>query len=358
MREASGPPRKFSSRFSLTRAAPPPHNWVRAPAQRVSMHASQLIGLDVGGTKCALGVESAGGAFAEVARFPTAGPAETLARFAQEIEKLPSAVARWFGVSCGGPLDAGRGVIQSPPNLRGWNDVAICAWLTQQFGAPARLMNDANACALAEWHEGAGRGSRTMVFLTMGTGMGGGIVIDGRLHEGVSGNAGEVGHLRLAIDGPVGFGKAGSFEGFCSGGGIAQLARRRVDEFTGRSVLQKMPPEEIDARQVSAAAEIGDKLGLAVWTEVGTKLGEGLALLVDILNPERIVIGGIYPRAEKFIAPAMRAALAREALAPSVRDCAVVPAALGEQIGSRAAVAIARALAKASGSQSPFSMTQ
>lgn len=317
------------------------------------MQARQLIGLDIGGTKCALGVESADGAFAEVARFPTAGPADTLARFAVEIDKLPRVGERWFGVSCGGPLDAQRGVIQSPPNLPGWDDISIVAWLTQRFGGQARLMNDANACALAEWREGAGRGARTMAFLTMGTGMGAGLVINGQLHEGVSGNGGEIGHVRLAPDGPVGYGKRGSFEGFCSGGGIAQLARQRVAEYRGCSVLQQLAPEKIDGRQLSVAAEAGDELGLQLWQEVGTKLGEGLAIVVDILNPDRIVIGGIYPRAEKFIAAPMRAALEREALAPSVRDCTIVPAALGEQIGSRAAVAIARTLARV-GSRSPF----
>jgi glucokinase len=318
------------------------------------MHARQLIGLDIGGTKCALGVETAGGDYAEVARFPTVGPADTLARFAAEIRKLPVAGERYFGISCGGPLDAMRGVIQSPPNLPGWDDVSICAWINEQFGARARLMNDANACALAEWREGAGRGARTMVFLTMGTGMGGGLIVDGRLHEGISGNAGEVGHLRLAPDGPMGYGKAGSFEGFCSGGGIAQLARRQVTEFSGRSALQAIPAAQLTARDIGVAAEAGDALALTLWRETGERLGQGLALLIDVLNPDRVVIGGIYPRVEKFLAASMRAVVAREALPASARDCQIVPAALGEEIGSRAAVAIARTLAKVTASRPPF----
>ncbi len=319
------------------------------------MHARQLIGLDIGGTKCALGVETDHHGFAEVARFPTARPTETLARFAAEIQKLPAATERCFGVSCGGPLDAARGVIQSPPNLPGWDDISICAWLHEQFGGRARLMNDANACALAEWREGAGRGAATMVFLTMGTGMGGGLIVDGRLHEGVSGNAGEVGHLRLAADGPVGYGKAGSFEGFCSGGGMAQIARKRVAEFRGRSALQAIPGAQLSARDVGVAAEAGDELALALWREMGERLGQGLALLIDVLNPDRVVIGGIYPRVEKFLRASMLAAIEREALPASVRDCAIVPAALGEEIGSRAAVAIARTLAKSPNSRAPFS---
>jgi len=181
-----------------------------------------------------------------------------------------------------------------------------------------------------------------MMFLTMGTGMGAGLILDGRLYEGVSGSAGEVGHLRLAADGPMGFGKAGSFEGFCSGGGIAQVARTRVAEFSGASALKKIAAENLTAREVGLAAEAGDALALAIWREVGERLGQALAIFIDVINPGRIVIGGIYPRCEKFLAPAMNAVIAREALPPSARDCAVVPAQLGEEIGSRAAVAVAR----------------
>lgn len=306
------------------------------------MPVTHFIGLDIGGTKCALGVETADGSFAEVARFPTRGPDETLARFATEIARLPAAESRAFGISCGGPLDAARGVILSPPNLPGWDEVRVCAWVDQNFGGRSRLMNDANACALAEWQQGAGRGTPSMMFLTMGTGMGAGLVLDGRLYEGVTGNAGEVGHLRLAADGPVGFGKAGSFEGFCSGGGIAQLARVRVAGFSGTSALKQIAAENLTAREVGLAAEAGDPLALAIWREVGERLGQALAIFIDVLNPGRIVIGGIFPRCEKFIAPAMREIIAREALGPSARDCAIVPAQLGEEIGSRAAVAIAR----------------
>jgi glucokinase len=315
------------------------------------MSVTQFIGLDIGGTKCALGVETTAGSFKEVARFPTRGPEVTLARFADEIERLPPSTQRAIGISCGGPLDATRGVILSPPNLPGWDEIPVCQWLDQRFGGRSRLMNDANACALAEWQMGAGRGVQSLMFLTMGTGMGAGIILDGRLYEGISGSAGEVGHVRLAADGPVGFGKAGSFEGFCSGGGIAQLARTRVGDFSGTSTLKQIATENLTARDVGVAAESGDALALAIWREVGERLGQALSIFIDVLNPERIVIGGIFPRCEKFIAPAMREVIAREALPPSARDCAIVPAQLGEEIGSRAAVAIARYFADTPTSQ-------
>ncbi len=301
-----------------------------------------IIGVDIGGTKCALSVPEAGDRVREVARFATTDVHGTRERIFAEIAKLSPAPDTVFGVSCGGPLDAKRGLILSPPNLPGWDRIAICDELTQRFGGRAFLMNDANACALAEWQFGAGRGCQSMIFLTMGTGMGSGLILDGRLYEGVTGNAGEVGHLRMAPDGPVGYNKAGSFEGFCSGGGIAQLARQRVAEFAGESTLQRLAPEQLTARAVGEAAVAGDALALAIWHEVGARLGEALAWFIDILNPERIVIGSIYQRCERFLAPSMQGVIAREALPDSARDCRVLPAVLGDEIGSYAAVAIAR----------------
>jgi glucokinase len=301
-----------------------------------------IIGIDIGGTKCAVSVPEGAARVREVARWATTDVRGTLARLYEEIAKLRPAAETVFGVSCGGPLDAPGGLILSPPNLPGWDRIAICAELTARFGGKAFLMNDANACALAEWQFGAGRGCRSMLFLTMGTGMGSGLILDGRLYEGVNGNAGEVGHLRLASDGPIGYGKIGSFEGFCSGGGIAQIAKKRVAEFGGVSVLKEIAPAALTARVVGEAAEAGDALALEIWRGVGQKLGEALAVLVDVLNPERIVIGSIYARCERFIAPAMSEVLAREALPESVRSCAILPAVLGDEIGSYAAVAIAR----------------
>lgn len=301
-----------------------------------------IIGVDIGGTKCALSAPTADGRVREAARFATTNVRETLDRIYAEVGKLNPAPDVTFGVSCGNPQDSARGLILSPPNLPGWDRIAICDELTKRFGGRAFLMNDANACALAEWQFGAGRGCQSMIFLTMGTGMGAGLILDGRIYEGASGNAGEVGHLRLTAEGPTGYGKTGSFEGWCSGGGIAQLVRRRVPEFAGASGLKQIAPEQLTARAAGEAAAAGDALALSIWSEVGEKLGAALALLIDVINPERIVIGSIYQRCEKFIAPAMRAEIAREALPDSARDCAIVPAELGDELGSYAAVAIAR----------------
>ena len=306
------------------------------------MSGPALIGVDIGGTKCAVSVPDADGGVREVARFATAGPRETLDRLFAEIARLAPGPAPVIGVSCGGPLDAARGLILSPPNLPRWDRIAITTELTARFGGRAFLMNDANACALAEWQSGAGRGARNLIFLTMGTGMGAGLILDGRLYEGATGDAGEVGHLRLAPVGPVGFGKAGSFEGFCSGGGIARLTALRLAGRPGETSLRGIAPNALSAADVARAAQAGDAFALSIWQEVGEKLGAALALLIDVLNPDRIVIGSIYARCESLLAPAMQAVIAREALGPSAAACRVVPAELGDQIGSHAAVAIAR----------------
>ena len=138
------------------------------------------IGIDIGGTKCAvISADEHGQKLTRVA-FPTTDYSSTMARMMAEIEKLPSAQA--IGVSCGGPLDESRGMILSPPNLPGWDEIPITKMLEDRFHTPAYLCNDANACALAEWKFGAGVGTRNMIFLTCGTGMGAGLILDGKLY--------------------------------------------------------------------------------------------------------------------------------------------------------------------------------
>ena len=191
--------------------------------------------------------------------------------------------------------------------------MAICAKLSASLGGGhARLMNDANACALAEWQFGAGRGCEHMVFLTSGTGMGAGVILNGRLYEGATGDAGEVGHLRLAEDGPLGFGKAGSFEGFCSGGGIARLAALNLWFETCRTpAILVSERRTCYARvQIADAAKAGETFALEIMHIAGKRLREALAVIVDLFNPERIVIGCL-------------SALSRTARIPRRTNCCV-----------------------------------
>ncbi len=310
------------------------------------------LGIDIGGTKCAVIRGDGEGHVTDKVRFPTTSPEETLSNIYAAADRLiaegracgeePLAV----GVSCGSPLDSRAGIIQEPPNLPGWVDVPIVEELSRRTGLPSYLCNDANACALAEWYFGAGRGTRNMIFLTFGTGMGAGLILDGRLYAGTSDAAGEVGHMRLSDDGPVGYHKVGSFEGFCSGGGLAQLGRRYAHEAhdAGLSPAYCPTPADLDtvsAKTIADAAHAGDETALRVYHDCGTRLGQALSVLVDILNPERIVIGSIFARSGDLLIPAMRAVMERECLSPSLAVCEIVPAALTESVGDLAALTVA-----------------
>ena len=300
-----------------------------------------LLGWDIGGTKCAaiLGVGSIQEGVRVLRRdaFPTAEtvtPEATMERLAQFSEAalrahgLNAGRVLRLGVSCGGPLDSKSGRVLGPPNLPGWDDVPLTAWAEKRLGVPAQIQNDANACALAEWWWGAGRGCDSIIFLTAGTGMGAGLVLDGRLYAGRTDLAGEVGHIRLGDEGPWGFGKNGSFEGFCSGGGIARLSEMR----TGKTRT---------AREVFEDAAKGDVGAAAVVEESCKRLGQALAILIDVLNPERIILGSIFVRQRDVIWPIAREVVEREALPGAVRCCEVVPAQLGESLGDLAALGVA-----------------
>ncbi len=327
-----------------------------------------LVGVDIGGTKCAvvlgripgddprpnrLGVS--GITIVDKISFPTpvsAGYESALERIQSTIEEIVSRNGLRFedltriGISCGGPLDSKRGIIMSPPNLPGWDNVEIVRILEDRFGVKAALQNDANAGALAEWLFGAARGYRNVIFMTFGTGLGAGLILDGRLYSGTSDMAGEVGHIRLERFGPVGYGKSGSWEGFCSGNGIAQLARiKALERFQlGETVSFCASIDEldkIDAKLVAEAAASGDELAREVYRISGYYLGVGCSILIDILNPEIIVIGSVFARATDLLWPEAKRVIEAECLPHSHRVCKVVPAGLSEAIGDYAALSVA-----------------
>jgi glucokinase len=263
------------------------------------------IGIDIVGTKCAVILGDEDLNIVKKVKFATTTCEETLERIFSEVAALPRCDG--IGISCGGPLDEERGVILSPPNLPGWDHIEIVKLFQERLGIPTAIQNDANACALAEWTFGAGVGTQNMVFLTFGTGLGAGLILNGKLYAGTNDNAGEVGHIRLNDYGPVGYGKSGSFEGFCSGGGIRQLAISKAKERLQMGLPVSWCPdgnvESINARIVAEAAREGDELALGIYRDSALQLGRGLAFLIDILNPERIVIGSIYTRCEDLMAP-------------------------------------------------------
>ena len=305
------------------------------------------IGFDIGGTKSAVSVgESDKGSIRILGRYeiPTATPHETMdALLVRAVEWKKEYGVTSAGISCGGPLDSATGVIVSPPNLPLWHGFAVVDYVKEKSGLIATLENDANACAVAEWKFGAGQGTRNMVFFTFGTGLGAGLILDGKLYSGTSGNAGELGHIRLSKTGPVGYGKAGSFEGFCSGGGISRLAvmmakRRKT---MPKCIADMGGYEAVTAKKLAEAAFAGDRFARQVFDKSGEMLGKGLSIVIDVINPERIVIGGVFMRSGELLIPAMKRVIEREALSDSVRVCRIVPASLSENVGDIAALAIA-----------------
>ena len=316
------------------------------------------VGLDIGGTKCAISAgESEGGTIKILSReeFPTAGLTwqQVLEEFARRIEAITSVPHSHpssdrlrgslrsgdtfpvplssIGISCGGPLDSRRGVIMSPPNLPGWDNVPVVDFFRKRFNVPVAVQNDANACALAEYLYGSGRGVLNLVFMTFGTGLGAGIIIDGKLYSGANDNAGEIGHIRLAPTGPLGYNKDGSAEGFCSGAGMARLAKIRKGL-------------DLTTKELFARVRAGDPDCTEVFRESAEKLATILAYTIDILNPEVIALGGVFMRNADLFMPIVDPILDREALSLARKVCRIVPAELGESIGDYAALAVAGGL--------------
>ena len=314
------------------------------------MEKQVILGFDIGGTKCAVITALWDGENIELlkkekcATDTTIAPEKMIEKLIEMadgiLEEKPTAI----GISCGGPLDPEKGIVMSPPNLPGWDDVHITEQLEAHFGVPAKLQNDANACAVAEWKFGAGRGSKNMVFMTFGTGLGAGLILDGKLYSGTNDNAGETGHIRLAKNGPMGFGKYGSFEGFCSGGGIARLAEEMAKRCKKvPACIEKMGGmSAITTKKLAEAAFAGDVFAKRVFAKSGQMLGRGLSILIDLLNPEKIVLGGVFMRSHALLVPAMKKEIAKEALGISAEVCEIVPAQLSENIGDIAALAIAK----------------
>ena len=315
-----------------------------------------LAGLDIGGTKIGLSLGDANGAVLARDRFatcPTRGAAEVLdealarlGELARDLGRAPVAL----GMACPGPLSYAEGMLLEVPNMPRWQRFPILAYARERFAGPVAMMNDANASMLAEHRFGAARDVRNAVFLTMSTGMGAGLLLDGRIYEGPQALAGEVGHLRLHADGPVGFGKRGSVEGYLSGPGIAQLAASEALAFAQRGEATVLNDgEAFTAERVCALAAAGDRAAVAVTDRVGQELGRLCALLVDLLNPEKIILGTIGMAWPHLFVARAEAVIAAEAIPAAARAVRLVPSELAHR-GDQTALAVAlRALEGAEG---------
>jgi glucokinase len=309
------------------------------------MSAPHIIGIDIGGTKCAACL-ARGGQIVRREDFPTAdepGPDAVLRRLAATAEgllsrhRVPRERVIGVGVSCGGPLDPEEGLILSPPNLPGWDGVPARRILEQALSLPVRIENDANATAVAEWRLGAGRGFRSLAFLTVGTGIGAGLILDGKLYRGKAGLAGEVGHSTILPDGPLcRCGKRGCLEALASGSSIGRRAQAAAKEHPDSILAGR----ELTGRDVVEAARAGDALAREALLESARYLGIGIANLLQILDLERVILGTIAVHAGEEYLDAVRTSV-REHCWPSICDgVEVVPCGLGDSAQDYAAISL------------------
>jgi glucokinase len=236
------------------------------------------------------------------------------------------------GVSFGGPVEADGRTVRLSMHVPGWEGLPLADLLERELGAPAAVANDGDAAALAEYRFGAGRGVRHMIYLTVSTGIGGGVIVDGRLHRGERAWAGEVGHMVLKPDGPpCPCGRNGCLESLASGLSVAREARARLAlQAPGTSALQALSLDQLTARDVVEAAARGDGLARAVWEEAMEWLGIGVASAANLLNPGRVVLGGGLTRAGALLFDPVRRVAAYRALDSALE---IVPAALGDDVG-------------------------
>lgn len=299
---------------------------------------SIVLALDIGGTKTTAAVGSISGEILSQITVPTravegfsvawATIEELAASAISSSEAKPSAIA----VSIGGPIDSTRGIVLSPPNLPGWDQIPLRSFLQDRFGLPTYVEHDAKAGALAEHCFGIGQGLDNIVFLTVGTGIGAGAIVDGRLLRGHRDNFGEVGHWRLTETGPDLYGKVGSWEGTASGAGVAAMATKADP---------RAWPAGVSAEPVFRAARKGDPTALEVVDAFATSLGRGIALIVDLLAPERVILGSLGVRTADLILERVQSVVNSESSARNL-PCPVLPSGLGEDLGVLAALAVAR----------------
>jgi len=314
------------------------------------------IGIDIGGTKVAVALGDSSGKILARRRRPTEAsgrPEDDVARIAADVKALladagvAEADVAALGVSAPGPVDIERGVLIDPPNLPGWGTVPLRSWLESALGRPAILENDANAAALAEWRFGAGRGLKHVLYLTMSTGVGCGLILDGRLYRGHGSAAGEVGHIPLEEEGErCACGLHGCFEAYAGGAAWAERLRRIAPKDSQVTALaggrERATPEH-----VVAAAHAGDAFALAELDRWNDIVARGLAMLTFTLAPQRIILGTIAVAAGEELCFAPLRERLRARLWPRFADgLEIVPAALGDDLADLAGICVALELAE------------
>jgi glucokinase len=302
------------------------------------MAASRVIGVDLGGTKLLAGIVDEDGVVVRrnLQSTETASEEQLVMELEAAVEELAGHGPAAIGVGIPSTIDQRRGVAVASVNIP-LDDVDLREHLSSRFGLPAAIENDANAAALAEHRFGAGRGTQHMVMLTLGTGIGGGLILDGKLYRGSVGAAGELGHITLDIDGPECLGNCpgrGHLEALASGSAADTLVREVAGKHPDGDLGQAAAAgQAVDARLAVDIATAGPGDARTLLEEVGTRLGEGIASLVNIFNPEVIVLGGGFARAGDLLFEPARCVVAERALVPARDSVRIVPAVLGVEAG-------------------------
>ena len=313
-----------------------------------------VIGVDLGGTNLRTAILSPDGNILDrhkEATHAADGWENVVARLIENIKRHhKSAIQQGFdvvavGVGAPGVIQADKGIVVKSPNFPDWNNLPLKDQLEKTLGIPVFLENDANAAALGEQWRGAGQGIRSMILLTLGTGVGGGIILDNKIWHGADGMAGEIGHMTLIPDGrPCTCGNIGCLEMYSSARGIVQSFREALGETTG-GVPDQL--RQISSEQVYEAAGAGNEIALQVMKDMGRMLGIGIASLINIFNPERIVVGGGVKDAWPLFIGATREEIMKRAFAVPAKRTEIVPSQLGDDAGMVGAAAVALELQKA-----------
>jgi glucokinase len=310
-----------------------------------------LLGIDIGATKLALSLGDETGKIFRRFRRPTdsSGRAEDdIARMADDARRLlgEAGVARdavaAIGISAPGPVDVERGLLIDPPNLPGWGTVPVVSLVEEALGGAVAIENDANAAALAEWRFGAGRGFPNVVYLTMSTGIGGGLILDGRLYRGRDANAGEVGHIPLGGQGELcGCGMPDCLEAYAGGASWTRRLRRIAPESSEVTGLAG-GRERVTPKHVVAAARAGDAFALSELDRFNDYVARGIAAIAFILAPDRIILGTIAVAAGEDLCFAPLRERVRARVWPTIADgMEIVPAALGDDLADLAGICAA-----------------
>ncbi len=297
-----------------------------------------ILGIDIGGTKTAVLLGTTKAEILYRIQFLTKAE-RSFEEYFQELTGVINQLLNQtnykvsaISISIGGPLDVLNGIIKSPPNLSTWVNIPLKKIIAEKFNLNVYVEHDGNAGALAEFYFGAGRNFKNIVFLTLGTGFGSGIILNGKIYRGTSFTAGEIGHIKVSEEGPFAYGKYGSLEAFCSGAGIKKLAKE---------MFPKVWKPDIATKELASFAKNGDQNAKEIFSISGKYLGRAFAILADLLNPERIILGGLgFRLGDLIIHPAMEE-FKKEALAEAFNVCSIVPAELDENIGDVAALCAA-----------------